>query len=234
MKEVYKSISEIIEILHQHGIPYLILRNYDNLLEKDMYMDGHGDVDMLVGNSDEVKNVLGAQTFASHGDDGTHYYVMIDGQRVSLDLRSVGDGYYCRKWQQELLERRVLHNGFYVMCPEDYFYSLIYHAVLQKPYLSDDYKRRLVVMAEGLGVDVSMDSDIKVFIKLLETYMRKHGYTYTYAQDIFVPLHTKYISKDLLEANKKLAWLHWKFELKVSIISFAVKCKHLFTTGKYE
>ena len=53
MKE-YRSFQEVINILNASGAPYLVLRNFDNLLEKEMYQDGHGDVDMLVADSRQV------------------------------------------------------------------------------------------------------------------------------------------------------------------------------------
>ena len=96
MKE-YRSFQEVINILNASGAPYLVLRNFDNLLEKEMYQDGHGDVDMLVADSRQIVDILKAQTYSSHGDDGTHYWIQIDGKKVSLDLRYVGDGYYCEK-----------------------------------------------------------------------------------------------------------------------------------------
>ena len=50
MKE-YRSFQEVINILNASGAPYLVLRNFDNRLEKEMYQDGHGDVDILVADS---------------------------------------------------------------------------------------------------------------------------------------------------------------------------------------
>ena len=230
----YNNFQEVIDLLHTNRLPYLVLRNYDNLLEKDMYMDGHGDVDMLVADSKVTKDIINAQTYTQHGEDGTHYYTVVDGKRVSLDLRHLGDGYYCTKWQKDMLERRVLHNGFYVMCPEDYFYSLIHHAILQKPRFSEEYQERLSRMATALGIVVPGHKTAKDYVALLEQYMRKNGYTYTYPKDIYVPLHKKYISRDLIEKNSSLAWQHWKFDTRCDLIVFAVKCKHLLTTGKFK
>ena len=151
----YANFRDVLEVLHRNQILYVILRNYDNLLEQKVYMDGHGDVDMLVEDSYKVADLLGAKTYQMHGDDGTHYYVIVNRQRVSLDLRHIGDGYYCKRWQQDMLKRRVKYNGFYVMNVEDYFYSLIYHAILQKPIFSEEYRNRLSIMAKQLGIVIS-------------------------------------------------------------------------------
>lgn len=229
----YCNFREVIDHLNTAGIHYLILRNYDNLLTKEMYMDGHGDVDMLVADSAEVARLLDASIYPSHGNDGTHFYIEIEGKKVSLDLRHLGDGYYCRKWQQDMLARRVEHNSFYVMAYEDYFYSLIYHSILQKPRLSEEYCNRLCQMAQRLGLklpDIPCPND---FVYLLEQYMRAHGYSYTYPVDTYVPLHTRYINKSMIEKNTKLSFEHWLFDTRVSLNNFMVKCYHLLRYGKF-
>lgn len=230
----YTCFQEIIDVLNENNLSYLILRNYNNLLEKDMYMNGHGDVDMLVADSKVVKETLKAQEYPIHGDDGTHYFIVVNKEKVSLDLRHVGDGYYCTSWQKDMLDRRVKQNGFYVMSPEDYFYSLIYHAILQKPKLSKEYQHRLTKMAAELNISIGEKMTSSDFIKLLENYMRKNSYTYTFPTDIYVPLNKKLIDKKLLIKNKKLAWEHWKFDTKCTIIGYAVKCKHLLAKGKFK
>lgn len=230
----YNSFQEVIDVLNENDLPYLILRNYDNLLKEEMYMNGHGDVDMMVEDSNVVKKVLNAHEYPSHGDDETHYYVVVNNQKVSLDLRHVGDGYYCTKWQNDILSRRILYQGFYVMSPEDYFYSLIYHAIIQKPQFSEEYKNRLLKMGSDLGLYISEDNNATDFINLLEQYMIKNGYFYTYPHDIYVPLHTKYITRKLIERDSTLYIRHWIFDSKCSLISFAVKLKHLLTSGKFK
>lgn len=232
--KTYRNFQEVIDILNENKLSYIILRNYDNILEEEMYMNGHGDVDMLVADSKIVKDVLNAQEYPYHGDDGTHYYVEVNGQRVSLDLRHVGDGYYCTKWQNDMLNRKVLNQGFYVMSPEDHFYSLIYHAIIQKPQFSEEYKNRLVKMGSDLGIHLSEDNKTNDFIKLLEQYMIKNGYFYTYPHDIYVPLHTKYITRKLIEKDSNLYIRHWIFDSKCSLIYLAVKLKHLLTSGKFK
>lgn len=226
----YNSIKEVIDVLREQEVKYLILRNYDNLLSDDIYMDGHGDVDCLCADSRHMADIIGAKAYTNKPkqvcNDGTHFYILIGGQEVSLDLRHVGDGYYCEKWQRDMLARRVKHDGFYVMAQEDYFYSLIYHAILQKPRLSDEYRQLLSRMAAELGFEKKTYTE-KELIALLEAFMQKNGYTYIYPVDTYVPLHTKYINRRLITPNRQLAWEHWKFDTKVAIIHFLVCVKHM-------
>ena len=225
----FQSILSFIEALNHSGVPYLVLRNYENMLSPELYMDGHGDIDLLCADSRLLAEKVGAKTYTHKVrevcDDGVHYYVLIAGQQVSLDLRFVGDGYYCKKWQQEMLDRRVLKDGFYVMSEQDYLYSLIHHAILQKRSFSDEYRLRLTEMCNRLHI-VMKDDSAQSFIQLLESYMAEHGYTYVYPRDTFVPLNTRYITSSLLEPNASLAFQHWKFDAKVAFIEFLVKVKH--------
>lgn len=220
----YNDIVEFVNALNEAGIPYVILRNYENFKDANLYIDGHGDVDLLCVNGRKMAEHLGAQIF--HVDDGVHFYVTIAGDKVSLDLRSVGDGYYCSLWQDDMLSRRVQKDGVWVMCDVDYFYSLIHHSVLQKRRLSEEYSKRLTMMAEQLGITINSATE-RGFIQLLETYMSANGYQYVYPTDYMVPLRTSIIDKRLLCMNHSLAFAHWKFDTKINVIEFLVKVKHL-------
>lgn len=229
MNGEFQNIQSFVDALNNSGVPYLVLRNYENLLSPEIYVDGHGDIDLLCVDSRLLAEKVGARTYHNKVkevcDDGVHYYVLIAGKQVSLDLRSVGDGYYCQKWQQEMLNWRVLKDGFYVMSDQDYLYSLIHHAILQKRSFSNEYRSRLTEMCNRLHI-VMKDDSAQSFIQLLESYMAEHGYTYVYPRDTFVPLNTRYITSSLLEPNASLAFQHWKFDTKVAFIELLVKVKH--------
>lgn len=225
----FNSITEVFDLLNHHKINYAVLRNYDNLLDDDIYMDGHGDVDLICEDSAVFAKVLHAfpQEFhVKNGEpDGTHYYIYLKGKYVSLDLRHIGDGYYCEKWEKEMLERRVLYNGFYVMNEEDYFYTLIYHAIYQKPSLSIEYQKRLTKMAENLNLD-SGSNQSSDFISLLETYMRNNNYRYQYPKDKYVPFKKEHIQdKSLLDFHFQDYFKNSVFHSKIALIEFLVKMK---------
>lgn len=96
---------------------------------------------------------------------------------MSVDIRSVGDGYYCEEWEDAILKQRVPHECFYVMNEENHFYSLIYHAIFQKSALSDEYRLRLSEMwGKGLQTEEKL-------IDILENYMVRQGYKYVYCKD---------------------------------------------------
>lgn len=231
----YSNIQSFINELNSSEVPYLVLRNYDNLLEESIYMDGHGDVDILCNDSLTLAKFVKASSHSGHIRQGkhdlVHYFININGQNVSLDLRYVGDGYYCKKWQDDMLARRTMYNGFFVPHPEDYFYSLIYHAVFQKKKFSKDYKVRLKKMGEDLGLVIE-DNSIFYFVQLLETFMRDNSYFYEYPKDKYVPLQTQHIiDKSLFLKNPIRWWQHFLFETKVKFIETLVNIKHSFKSN---
>lgn len=225
----YNSVSEVFDLLNQAGISYLVLRNYENLLAPEMYMDGHGDVDLLCADSQEVASILNALT--NHEDqfpfigDGTHYYIYIGGKHVSLDLRYIGDDYYCEQWEKDLLDRRVLHDGFYVMNEEDYFYSLIYHAILQKESLSEEYLSRLLSMAEKLNACLAEQSEFGL-LRSLEAYMQGHSYNFVYPLDYLVPARFNLIKNKLIKINWKRMIRHKRYWIRRKTIEILVCFKH--------
>ena len=228
----YASVSEMFSHLHAEGLDYLVMRNYENLLTPSFFLDGHPDIDMLSASGDDVARCLGAMTTRKdrngHFGDGTHYYVFIDGRKVSIDLRHLGDGYYCSKWQKDALQRRKLSGAFYVMDDEDYFYTLLYHAILQKPRLTEEYRRRLQTMALGLGISLD-DSSEKGLVQVLLAFMKKRGYTFSYPEDETVPLRTSLIDKGMVESCPTRMLRHRIFEAKVKTIDWLVRLKHIFS-----
>lgn len=225
----YNNITEVFDLLNHNNISYLVLRNYENLLEPEMYIDGHGDVDLLCADSQEIVRVLDAQTNRKdqwpYRGDGIHYYIFVAGERVSLDLRYVGDDYYCKEWEEYLLRNRIVHNGFYVMDEKSYFFTLIYHAILQKPYLAEEYLSRLSIMAEKLGIVLSNYSEIS-FIAILNTYMRENGYCYTYPVDYIVPVRFHLVDQNLVKMNHKRWFRHKHYMSIIKTIEILVWLKH--------
>lgn len=225
----YADISSFVNALNDSRIPYLIIRNYENMLSSEIFTAGHEDIDLLTTDSRQLASAVGAKAYTDKVkavcNDGVHYYIIIGEKEVSLDIRSVGDGYYCTEWQRDMLERRIMMSNFYVMEQYDYFYSLLYHAILQKRSFSREYSDKLKVMSDRLSIKL-LDDTLCGFVRILEKYMQKNGYTYTYPTDTFVQLNTKYIDKELLQRNITLAYRHWKFDNRVRLIELLVNIKH--------
>lgn len=232
MNYAFNHIEDMFSVMGKAGVQYLVLRNFDNLLEPEVYVDGHGDIDMLCYDSQQIVNLINAQPLTQDKlgmrGDGVHYFIEVGGKPVKLDLRYLGDGYYCTQWEQDMLDRRVARDCYFVLNEVDYFYSLIYHAILQKRSFSNEYRSRLLQMSKQLGLYVDDPSE-KVFINLLQIYMRNKGYRFSYSQDYLVPNRFHLVDCRLVERNNALQWKHFLSDTKVNAIECLVKVKHFFT-----
>lgn len=226
-KGEYTSFAEVTALLEKAGCEYLILRNYDELLSDEVFMAGHADIDMLCRNASEVAKAISAKPAHPEKADGIHYSIKIKGKKASLDLREVGDGYYCTKWQEDMLDKRVPYNGFYVMDPENQFYSLIYHAILQKNRLSEEYRGRLLKTAGELDLKTESENAEKSLLALLEKFLEERDYRYTFCKDKHVPLRKSAgINRNLLQKDGKLQRRHFFYDTKLKLIDLLVRIKH--------
>lgn len=65
----------------------------------------HLDVDILVDDYCKVKRIL------DRDSPEELCTVLIDGKRINFDVRSIGDDYLDKKWQQDILERRTEYHS---------------------------------------------------------------------------------------------------------------------------
>jgi hypothetical protein len=133
-------------------VPYVVLRNFENL-PSDHVVGSHDDIDLLVEEYHETVHTLNARPM--HGlvpRAGGRFFVNVSGSRVVFDIRYVGDNYFDRTWQRDVLARRdQTHTGVFVPCERDYFETLAYHALVHKRELTEDYAHRLSSMATAAG-----------------------------------------------------------------------------------
>lgn len=187
----WSNIREAFEILNKECF-YLVLRNFEEFFD-DILIEGHNDIDVLCANRREQKKmvkILGAVPRIGI-DNGIHYKFLYMGKEVALDIRTVGDGYYDRNWQINMLKNRIYNPiGFYTMNNEDYYYSLIYHAIYQKKFLSEEYLMRLRNMGNNTQNYTQLD-----FEKVLLEFMKRKQYYFTLTYDKYVVL---YFNKGLI------------------------------------
>ena len=93
-----------------------------------------------------------------------------------FDLRYVGDNYYYYKMQLDILKNRIYNEkGFYTISEDEYFYALIYHAILQKKEFANDYKIRLKNM-NRTGKLLESEEE---FLAVLNKWLLDKGYMIT-------------------------------------------------------
>ncbi len=181
---------------------YVVLRNYEGLPEQ-FVVGSHGDIDLLVESLDEVVALLGLEK-ESESPVRVRYYVALDsGELVYFDLRSPEDGYYDAAWSQRILQRRCLsERGFYVPDAESFCFALMYHALIHKAYVAEDYLPKLQAGYARLFPELELPA--QAMPDILDGYMLENGFTYTQPQDPSVYFNEQNIRRVELIAHLPL------------------------------
>ncbi len=170
----FNTIYDFFKTLN-NNIKYCVLRGFEELPEK--YPVDGGDIDILVED----------KRFFKYLTDGKKVYpevyriqydVNVAGKPVKIDVRNVGDDYYCKKWEEDILERRQFVNGIYVPCNDDYKYSLLYHCLLQKKSISPKYN--------DIFKSFNLIGSVDYLLDELSKYMVKNMYEFVSPSDIKV------------------------------------------------
>lgn len=178
IEKKFNSLLDVFYELNKYSqLKWVVMRNFEDMPD-NITIDEHLDVDLLVSDYYLVKTILdGNSATKNRYEDGQNRilnYVTIAKKEVLFDFRSVGDNYYDKKLQQDMLDTRIKHqNGFYIPNKEMHLYSLIYHAIIHKSKISSTYLK--VFKQYGLK-----DSEInkKNLKNKLDTWLQKEGYSY--------------------------------------------------------
>lgn len=193
---IWSNLDEFFNYIN-NKVEYVILRNWEDYSSINLLNNGD-DIDILCRDKTDFINAVGAVPL-HHAHNRGNFYINIGAQKIRIDIRYVGDGYYCRKWEEEILKNRTLDmKGFYIPNSEDYMYSLLYHALVQKPKLSLLYYQKLNIMF----------GDIKrnelEFLHVLKMYMDKNHFYVDYPLDMAVFLNMANIWKGALRINRDI------------------------------
>lgn len=185
----WKSVEEMFYVLN-NCTNYAILRNYETLPE-EIYVNDHNDIDIICDSYENVAYVLNAKKVFEE-NYRVHYEVKVQDKHAYFDLRHIGDDYYYKKLEEDLLETKIYNEkGFYTIANEYYFYTLLYHAILHKPNFSEDYKDRLKTMNKEFG----NIKDEELYLKYLQDWLIKKQYLVTKPIDKSVQFNRKIAKK---------------------------------------
>lgn len=213
----WSNLTELFQVLNLAS-NYLVLRNFEGFPER-YHLDKHNDIDLLTDDLSNLVYVSNAER-AFKARYRVHYYVPISGQKVPFDFRYLNDGYYDSRWQLSMLSNRVLQTAsFYSPNPEDYFYSLLYHALLHKKDYAPDYQQRLFNMAQQLNLaDESKLKNPGAAFKLLQGFLQQQGYELSEPDDRSVFLNPNYFPTKKFSLRRKL-----KFNFSQKIVKPLIK-----------
>lgn len=168
----FKTVKEMFYVLN-NCIDYAVLRNYETLPE-EIYTNEHNDIDLICDSYENAAYILNAEKVFPE-EYRIHYKVKVEDKIAFFDLRYIGDNYYYYNLEKALLENRIYNSkGFYTVSEEEYFYTLLYHAILHKTTFSEDYKNKLNKMRPNLDFN-----DDEKLIQILNNWLFKKGYSIT-------------------------------------------------------
>ena len=186
----YNSIQELFYVLN-NTIKYVVLRNFDCIPEK-YTIEGHGDIDLLV----EHKNYITYLTLAKpifEESYRVYHTININKENIPFDFRHIGDNYYDYFWEEHIINnRQIKKNLFYIPNAEDLFYSLLYHAYIQKLNVKSDYIKKLHEL--GKNINIQFHSNNQYVISLLDIFMKGRNYEYIKPNDLSVAYNEENIA----------------------------------------
>lgn len=179
----WHDFAELFSVL-RYSSSYVVLRNFEFL--PDAFFENDKDVDILCANSIDLRLAANA-TVRDQVEGCVKLNIKVAGVDVPFDVRRVGDDYYDANWQRAILKHRTCGaGGIFRPRDDDYFFSLYYHTLLQKPAVKPVYTERLLKLSEHLGldfVDPQRLLDPLSAARILAGFLKANGYSYVAPKD---------------------------------------------------
>lgn len=189
----WNSLEDLLNALN-NTVRYVILRNFENYPREVQY-GVHSDIDILCDNYALATQILnGVRT--NSGKGRVQNRVNVGQDYILCDIRYVGDNYYDNKWEADILSNRIFNsNGFFTPCDTDLLYTLLYHVIVQKRIISEDYCERIKKLSSRILNEPIDIMDEGKSIEQLNEYLRKNNYHYIEPKDSSVGYNFKKIGK---------------------------------------
>ena len=167
----WKDFNEFISFANI-SCDWIVLRNFEFLLQIFQKM-----IKILISYRDKKHFIQKSNRQRSRI---SAYQANIGKKLIPVDLRFIGDGYYDKLWENNMLENKIFQKNLVPRpCNLDYFYSLIYHSKLQKESVKKIYSARLDNLKLILGINNLKNSFIYndlITSKLLSDFMNFNKY----------------------------------------------------------
>jgi len=218
------SLEQLFSFMNSQ-INYVVLRNFE-MLPHNYYSKEHGDIDLLVEDLDDAVYVTGAEKV--HSENFRVYHkVRINHEDVFFDFRHIGDRYYDEPWERHILQHRtLLDQGFYIPGPEDYAYSLIYHALIHKKRIASDYPEKIATALRSIKPVKQQDLTFDHFYERLMKFLVKNAYGIIQPKDISVYFDDRYRSYERLKQELSLLNINGVAPFKVQLWKNGSGCRY--------
>ncbi len=190
-KKNFKDIKSIFTSLNSSGINYVVMRNFEEL-SNNATIDEHLDIDILTDDYYAIKNIVDGDSVETHNryEDGKYRilnWVNVGNKKIMMDIRYVGDNYYCKQFESDMLTTKKFDSsrGIWIPNQEYHKYGLIYHALIHKYSISNTYKNAFS----------SMGYSLNQLPKVLTSWMTVKDYNFVKPNDMSVAYNIKNIIK---------------------------------------
>ena len=148
---------------------WVVLRNAEVL--PNNFWGNDKDLDILCR---DLESYVLAVNAVNRGAGLSSFEVVIESRQVDVDARFVGDDYYDRLWQEEMLSSKEFNGVVPWLNPENYFFSLLYHARVHKNAVKPVYVSRLADLANSLGFRFNhcILSDDRLCARFMDSYFQ--------------------------------------------------------------
>ncbi len=207
----WKNWKEFFDILNLTS-NYLVLRGFETLPKENPEKD----LDILTDNYQRFASALGATQLSHQPYKGV---VNVNDERISLDMRYIGDKYYDVAWAKEMINTKVNRNGVFVPRDDHYFFSLLFHAKVQKPKVKEKYIGILDELSKTSSFDWYKSEQLnndKAMGQLLDGYFRSHCYYYEDPLDNGVYKNESVIK--FIQSNRLLKIDFWTKKIEGKLI----------------
>lgn len=172
--EGWQSLSQFFETVNRLS-NYVVLRNFE-CLPDNYFLGAHGDIDLLTDDLNNMVYITNAQKIFPQ-PHRVHFKIDIAGEAIPFDFRYVGDSYYDLVWQENILQtREFTEGGFYRPDAQNYFYSVLYHALIHKPLVAEDYTTRIISLGASHGLDEASLADPDYQKSILASFLFQQNY----------------------------------------------------------
>tara|TARA_B100000029_G_C17490033_1_gene928761 strand:- start:176 stop:826 length:651 start_codon:yes stop_codon:yes gene_type:complete len=199
----YNNLNQVFDSIPS-SIRYVVLRNYTTILNNTF--DDSSDIDILTDNAYNFASIINAKK-CHFSNFRSRYSIMVNNNRIFLDIREASDNYYYINWQNNILDSRIKEKFLFIPNRENYYYSLLYHMLIHKKQISDNY---VEILCNAEGYSWSKDYARSDWIDILEKYLSSNAFFVVVPNDysvIFNHNDMKYIKQSFYNRTIRFFWV---------------------------
>ena len=180
---------------------YVVLRKFENYNENKVALNSEDDIDLLCTNAEQMALLSNAIKIIP-SPLRVQYQVKINNKKVLADFRYLGDDYYCKKWQKDIIKNRTLYGIIYIPNVTDYYYTLIYHILIHK-FSSNSYYENLIQKlyktTHPIRSTFNKKPPLDFYFNQLKKFMKKKEYIFIRPRDPSVYYDSQLIDYSIAE-----------------------------------